>query len=174
MLSETVLFREVQRFRQWWLWLIVLSAPGVCVYALIQQMVFDEPFGDEPVSDAGLIVITIAFGLTLPLLFYVINLTTEVRRDGLYVRYFPFHPRFHRIAFDTISRYEARTYSPLKEFGGWGIRWGKASKAYNVSGNHGVQLEFKNGKKLLIGSQRADEFARAMETAIKASLRIGP
>lgn len=173
MFPETVLFKEVQRFRQWWLWVIVLSAPGICLYAIIQQMVFDKPFGDEPVSNATLIVIAIAFGLPLPALFYVVNLTTEVRPDGLYVRYFPFHPRFHKIAFDTIARYEARTYSPLKEFGGWGIRWGKASKAYNVSGNRGVQLEFKSGKKLLIGSKRADELAVAIERAIKENPRAG-
>jgi hypothetical protein len=39
------------------------------------------------------------------------------------------------------------------EYGGWGIKYGKMGKAYNVSGNRGVQLEFTDGKRLLIGSQ---------------------
>jgi TATA-box binding protein (TBP) (component of TFIID and TFIIIB) len=41
-----------------------------------------------------------------------------------------------------------------------------AGKAYNVSGNKGVQLVFKNGKKLLIGSQKADELAKAIESVM--------
>jgi len=171
---EIVVFREVQRFRQWWLWLIVLSVPGVCLYGVIQQIVFDRPFGDDPLSDAGLLVVTVVFGGGVPVLFSVVNLTVEVRSDGLYIRYFPFHLRFRRIPFDTIARFEARTYSPLKEFGGWGIRWGKEGRAYSVSGDRGLQIEFKNGRKLLIGSKKADELAMAMGNAIKEGLRSAP
>lgn len=162
-----ITFREVQRFRQWWLWLIILAVPGVCLYGVIQQIVFDKPFGDDPLSDGGLLAVTVIFGGGLPLLFYAVNLTVEVRRDGLYLRYFPFHLRFHRIPFDTIARARARIYSPLREFGGWGIRWGKEGKAYSVSGDRGVQIEFKNGKKLLIGSRRAEELALALNEAFR-------
>ena len=64
---------------------------------------------------------------------------------------------------DDLSEYYARTYRPIWEYGGWGIRcsFGKG-KAYNVSGNKGVQLVFKSGKRLLIGSQRADELEEAL------------
>jgi hypothetical protein len=37
--------------------------------------------------------------------------------------------------------------------------------AYNVSGKEGVQLELANGKRILIGSQRAEELARAIGEA---------
>lgn len=166
-----IAFREVQRFRQWWLWLIILAVPGVCLYGVIQQIVFDEPFGNDPLSDGGLLVVTGVFGCGLPLFFYAVNLTLEVREDGLFVRYFPFHLRFHRIAFDTIARVEALTYSPLKEFGGWGIRWGKEGKVYSVSGDRGVRLEFKSGRKLLIGSRRAEEMAEAIGRALEQNAR---
>jgi len=42
-------------------------------------------------------------------------------------------------------------------------------RAYNMSGNQGVQLVFKNGKKLLIGSQKADELAEAIRSIMKSS-----
>ena len=74
--------------------------------------------------------------------------------------------RFHRIAFDDISLIYPRTYQPLGEFGGYGIRWGKYGRAYNVSGNRGVQLEFSNGRKLLIGSQHAEELTTALQEAV--------
>ena len=46
--------------------------------------------------------------------------------------------------------------------GGWGIKFGlfgnKArGNAVNISGDIGIQLELKNGKKLLIGTQKEAE-----------------
>jgi hypothetical protein len=35
--------------------------------------------------------------------------------------------------------------------------------AYNVSGDRGVQIELLNGKRLLIGSQRAEELWQAIQ-----------
>ena len=63
-------------------------------------------------------------------------------------------------------RWEARTYRPILEYGGWGIRYTMGRGwAYNVSGNQGVQLELASGKRILIGSQRAEELARAIGEA---------
>jgi hypothetical protein len=97
----------------------------------------------------------------------MINLTTEVRSDGLYIRFFPFHLSFRRIPLDDLKAYEARTYSALREYGGWGIRWGWRGKAYNVRGNRGVQLELSNGERILIGSQRAEQLAEALDLAMR-------
>jgi hypothetical protein len=54
---------------------------------------------------------------------------------------------------------EVRTYSPLREYGGWGIRGPRKRRAYNVSGDEGVQLVLVDGCVVLIGSQRANELA---------------
>jgi hypothetical protein len=79
-----------------------------------------------------------------------------------------FFPLTHQnITFEDITRCEVRTYNPIREFGGWGIRYRRGAKAYNVSGNRGVQLELANGKRLLIGSQRSEELARAIEAKMK-------
>ena len=97
--------------------------------------------------------------------FWFMGLNTEVRRDGLYVRFVPFHLRYLRFGYEDLRSFEARTYSPIGEYGGWGIRgWGR-EKAYNVSGNRGVQLVFHDERRLLIGSQQADELANAMHLA---------
>ena len=57
----------------------------------------------------------------------------------------------------------------LLEYGGWGLKGGllwKKSKgiAINVSGNIGIQLELKNGKKLLIGTQKLQEAKQVLDT----------
>jgi hypothetical protein len=39
--------------------------------------------------------------------------------------------------------------------------------AYNVSGNQGVDLTLRDGRRVMLGSQRADELAAAIEARIK-------
>ena len=164
--SQTVFYREVQRFRQVWLWIITLSIPALMIYAVVQQLFLGKPFGNNPAPDVVLIILAVIFGLGLPALLLATNLTTEVHSDGVHIRFFPFHLSLRKVASGELQRYEARTYSPLKEYGGWGIRYGSKGKAYNISGNRGVQLEFSGGERLLLGSQRPEELAQAIELAL--------
>jgi len=108
--------------------------------------------------NGGLIVV----GATAALL-YSLRLQTEVRADGIYFKMWPLHRSFRRITWSEIERYEPRQYRPLREFGGWGIRWAPGKLAYNVSGNRGVWIERTNGRAVLIGSQRPEDFVRAIE-----------
>ncbi|GIS68544.1 MAG: hypothetical protein CM1200mP8_1020 [Chloroflexota bacterium] len=48
------------------------------------------------------------------------------------------------------------------DYGGWGIRYGKNGKAYNVSGDRGVLLTFKNGSRVMIGSGEVDSLNSAI------------
>jgi hypothetical protein len=162
--SKKALFRETQRFRQIWVWALLIAIAGTVIYSMVQQLILDNPFGTNPAPDLALVILGIVFVLALPVLFYLLNLTTEVRPDGLYYRFFPIHRSFRRIAPDELSGYEARTYSPLREYGGWGIRYGSSGTAFNISGNRGVQLELVNGKSILIGSQRPEELVAALDS----------
>jgi hypothetical protein len=94
---------------------------------------------------------------------YLLKLTTEVRQGGIFIRYFPLFRQ--TIPWSQVAGHYTRVYRPIREYGGWGVRYGWNGKAYNVWGNRGVQLELAQGKRLLIGSQRADELAQAIETA---------
>ncbi|MCK4412249.1 MAG: hypothetical protein KAY32_01765 [Candidatus Eisenbacteria sp.] len=154
-----VTFREVQRFRQPWLWALVLTTPAILLYAIVQQLVFGRPFGNNPSSDELLIAMGILLGAGLPLLFLSARLVTEVRAEGLHLRFHPFHRAGRRIAPEEIVSCEARSYSAIREYGGWGIRSGLHGKAYNVHGDQGVQLILRDGTRLLVGSQRAEELA---------------
>jgi hypothetical protein len=119
-------------------------------------------FGEIIFRDVLVLVIWVLVGILIPLLFILTCLTVEVRRDALYYRFFPFHRSFHRIDYVDIESCEARTYRPIREYGGWGIRLSSRGKAYNVKGDRGVQLVFTDGRRLLFGSQRADELASAI------------
>jgi len=163
-------FREIQRFRQPWIWCLVLLSAGVMFwifgYGLIQQLILGRPWGNQPMSDTGLIVasiLTFAFSLGMVWLFLVMALVVEVRGDALYIHFKPLKRR--TVSYGDISRVEAVEYRPVVHYGGWGIRRGRNGWAYNVSGNRGVRLDFHDGKHLLIGSPRSTELAAAIEKA---------
>ncbi len=65
-----------------------------------------------------------------------------------------------------IEKVEARTYKPLREYGGWGIRGLANHRAYNVSGSQGVELTLRDGRRILIGSQKAQELALAIQSQL--------
>jgi hypothetical protein len=160
-------FHEEQQFRQPWVWLlllvITLCVAGMFVDAMYTQLYLGQAWGDRPMSNSAL-VISAAFSFFicagLALLFYTLKLVTDVGPDGIHIRFFPLTRR--TVPYDSISSCRARTYRPIREYGGWGIRFSRKGRAYNVSGNKGVQLEFKQGRPLLIGSQRAEELAEVI------------
>jgi len=157
-------FHEVQPARMWWAWLIILAIAAFAWWSFIVQIVFETPVGTNPASDAVVVVIWVAFGIEFPLFFYSVKLITDVRTDGIYVRLFPVWSR--AVALKDIVRSDPRRYRPLVDYGGWGIRFGGHKKrAYNMSGNRGVELELTDGTHLLIGSQRPEELASAINTA---------
>lgn len=160
-----VLFSEKQQFTQWWLWLIIFILNAFFVYAMYQQIIMDEKIGDNPLSNRALLFVSLGF-LLFSLFFIVLKLETEIREDGIYVRFFPIGIHYKHIPWDTIQKAEIRTYRPLLEFGGWGIRYGDG-KALNVSGKIGLQILFKDGGKLLIGTQKPNELGKIISEKIK-------
>jgi hypothetical protein len=171
MSDNGVTFLEVQRFRQGWLQMSKVVIPLSLIipfgYGMIKQLVFGAPWGNKPMSDMALAIVgpfMIFLGIGLPLLLHKMKLLVEVREDGIYINFVPFSRQ--TIRFEDIVGCEVRTYRPIREYGGWGVRYGRAGKAYNVSGNRGVQLKLSSGKGLLIGSQRPEELAQAIQTGM--------
>jgi hypothetical protein len=58
-MDNKILFAERQRFKQIWLWLILLGVNGLFIFGLIKQVIFGYQFGDKPMSNVALIIVTI-------------------------------------------------------------------------------------------------------------------
>lgn len=159
-----MIYREVQRFRHVGLWLLLSALPGFALYLFVQQILLGHPVGDRPMSDTGAWII-IGLLCSLTALFVMLHLKVEVDSTGVSLRYFPFLRR--RYLFSDIRQVEACTYQPLRDFGGWGIRRGNQGWAYTVSGKEGVALTLTDGKWLLIGSRRAQELAKIIQSHLK-------
>jgi hypothetical protein len=165
-------FKEEQRFKETWLIIILILAIGVPflfgVYGIIQQIIYKIPLGQKPMSDVGLIIFTVSMFL-LTLLIFFMKLSTRIDEEGIQYQFYPFHFSMKKISWDKIEKVGVRTYLPISEFGGWGLRGGfffnkGKEKAVNISGNIGIQLILKSGKKLLIGTQKESEAKSVLET----------
>lgn len=147
-----MLFREVQRFRQPWVWVLL----GLVLLHSIVYIGLDH--GNwTPTS-------FIAAGIVL---FAMFRLITEVDERELRVRFAPFINK--RIPLTELSRAEIVEYHPLKEYGGWGIRRGKEGWAYTTSGHEGVRVETKDGTSFLVGSSRATELGEVLRPFVSRS-----
>ncbi|RQO31253.1 hypothetical protein DBR32_04595 [Taibaiella sp. KBW10] len=141
------LFEEKQKFTQWWLYALLLLPLGVMIYKIL-------------VNGSYNLVSTLIQSLVLLLIvgfIFMIRLETRISEEGISVRLFPFMPKPKQYDWDMLHKVYVRQYSPLAEYGGWGLRYSlKNGRAYNIKGDKGIQLELKDGHKLLIGTQKEE------------------
>ena len=169
-ITTSTTFHEEQRFRQPWLWLLILGVAGVQWWGWLQQIWLGRPFGDNPAPDWMMWLFWAAFGVGLPLFFRALRLVIEVRTDGIEVRFWPLAQR--HISFEQIARCQVeQDYRPLTRYGGWGIRGLGKDRAYSVAGTQGVRLTLHNGNQIVLGTPRAEELALAIEAHLPATAR---
>jgi hypothetical protein len=169
-LSNDPVFREVQWMRRvWWAMLLVGGIALFTWYSFVQQIVLGHLVGTNPGPDWAIAIIWLLAGVGLPLFLLSMRLIVEVYPDRVSIRYVPL--LWRQIPFSEIACVQARTYRPILEYGGWGIKgWSRGHIAYNVRGNRGVELKLRDGRRVMIGSQRADE----LEAALGAILTLEP
>jgi hypothetical protein len=158
-MTATVHYREVQHFHP----LIRGMTVAISTLPLVVGLVIwlFQPSAWEPLP------LLAAVSLAGMLFVFGVRLVTEVRDGALYVRLAPLP--FRRIPLETIRSAEVRTYRPLAEFGGWGIRHGWQGMAYNARGNRGVQLVLANGRRVLVGSQTPEGLLAALQPGAVAA-----
>ena len=154
-MESRIVYKEQQRFRQWWLWAIILA---LTIFWLSLILISRE-----------LIVVLLALILDLGLIvfMYSLKLDTEVTYTGIRIKFWPFHRRWLLFEFSNLKSAEEATYRPLADYGGWGIRYGifneLHAKAYTVSGNKGVMVRMADETYILIGSKNPEELMSSIE-----------
>lgn len=144
-------FSEVQKFKQW-LWVILPSTlAGTLTGIIVTFTVSDSR------DKIFIILLSVIVPLSVLLLFVNLKLKTEVDDTRILLSFKPFLLKGLTIPWADVAEAGIRKYNPLLEYGGWGYRISrKRGKAYNVSGDKGLQLVMQNGKRILIGTQRTE------------------
>ena len=130
------LFREEQRFTQWWLWVLVILPAGLAWWPFVQQVIGGQPVGQHPAPYWLVWVIWLVIGIGLPLLFGRVSMVVEVFDDAVLVRYRPFARRTITLA--EIERAEAAPLQPRQ-----GVR--RLGRQGLVQDEDGVQRERQPG-----------------------------
>lgn len=83
---------------------------------------------------------------------------TIITQQNIQLTYFPFIGK--KINISDIDTMKVINYGFV---GGWGIRfWTSYGTVYNVRGNKGLHIKLKNGKQLVIGTQKPQELEKVI------------
>lgn len=130
-------------------WLLVIASLGY-IYWMAVRPLFN---GGINITAYILQVVTALFPLGVTIFFLLSRLSLEIDEAGISYKYWPVHRKgLKYIPWDNVKYIYARKVKPVKEYGGWGIRYTqKRGAAYILSGNYGLQIHLKTGEAILIG-----------------------
>lgn len=160
-------FREVQKFSENRIarWSAVVTVlVGLAVALTTAAAIVSSGVALDSTLIGAAVLVPLIAAATLLVVFG--RMTTEVTPHALRVRVWPL-TRQHSFEYASMRACSPRRYRPIREFGGWGVRIARTGKAYNVTGNLGVQLVFRDGKRLLLGTQRPEALATAIREAAR-------
>ena len=110
--------------------------------------------------------ISLGIFMAVWLLFLAIQINLRVDNDGIQFRFLPFINRQKHIRWSELSVAQVRSSRPLFEFGGWGFRIKHKTRAYTLYGKWGLDITYKDGKRLFIGVKDFKELIRVMEDSV--------
>jgi hypothetical protein len=105
--------------------------------------------------------------LFVNIVIFAVKFETRVTSDGIYYKYPPLIWKWKLAAYHELREFHIRKYNACREFGGLGYKTKpfSKSKAIIIKGNQGLQLTFKNGKRLLLGTQKPEALRLALKKA---------
>lgn len=154
-------YSETQSFRQWWLWLLLLTLLVFFIYAVIQQIFLGQSVGDNPMSNWGLGLSTfLVFAFIITMAY--MQLKTSITKEHIMLSFGPFGN--HKYKWADIRKVSVIQYG----FVGYGFRKStKYGTVFNIGGTKGLQIEFKNNSKVLVGCQKPEELKRFLKSIKK-------
>lgn len=157
--NQDVVYLELQGLHQWHVRLLLAVPPAALIFITCRQVILHVPWGPHPVSNGGLIFLTVLL-LAVYFRLITVKLETQLRRNGEIRVGLRGLWRRRRILIQDIRRATPTVYDPVAEYGGYGIRSGPRGRAYIADGNQAVEVLLHNGSRILIGSQRPAELVR--------------
>lgn len=150
-------FKEVQRFTQWWIWLILFGFASFVAFVFYRQYNRDEMFGDYPYSTLGISLLGILI-IALILFFSFLRMKTKINKEGIFLDYFPlarFQYGWDQIEAATIVKYDSIQYGIRKhtEYG----------TTYNTKDQYGLFVILTNGDKFCIGTDHPEEIQETID-----------
>ena len=140
-------FKEEQQFRQWWVWLLLLSIGSLPITAYYFKFESNKPMTKDDV------IVFVPLYILFLLFFFFLKLKTNINKDTVSLIFFPLYKK--SVKWTDIKSAEVLNYGFV---GGYGIRlWTKYGTVYNTSGKIGLAITLNSGDKFLIGTHKEEE-----------------
>lgn len=153
--KDPLLYYEAQPLSRAHTRIVLAFPPAALLFLTIRQVVFHKPWGSHPMTDGGLIFLTVLLSAVY-LRLITVKLVTELCSTELTVAMRGLWKRRH-IPVAEIRSAELASYDAVADFGGYGIRSGRRGTAYIARGNQGVELTLSDGHKVLVGSRHPSD-----------------
>ena len=164
MSMKKVLFHERQYFRQAAVWIMLAAIDLVVVASLVYMLTMERDAGDQAALWA--IYGSLLLSLLMTWMFLRTCLEVKVTTSGIHYRFTLFQREPRLLEPAMVQEWAIRDIRPVMEFGGFGIRKSKNVTAYLVSGKKAIVFDLKDGKKLVIGTQKPDSMESALRQLI--------
>ena len=158
-MSSGVLFEEIQpsgnkQLRDFSRVVTIIFLIGLGINLYLQK-------GEFGLLSAGLVA-GVLIAAAISIASYT-KMITQIRNDGIYVRFPPFQPSFNKYEWNNIRDIYIRDYDPLSEYGGWGIRTTTLGKGYILPGTTGIQIVFTDKTRLLINTRESEKVSEILQ-----------
>ena len=151
---------------------ILVVAPLIAPGAILLAVLHGEPLvggARDALIISGSVAAVILFGI-LGLIWRMRVVVTPVELTIIWGYLGWLRCRF---ALANVESFQVVTFSPLRDFGGWGWRFGRdGRRCYNTRGNQGVELVI-GGRGYVVGVDDPEELSVELETALGRKRRAG-
>ena len=137
---------------------------GVSTASVLAIVFFTEHEGKAGFNDWFFLVGFAIFMVGIYFLGFETSAFTKIDRNGISYKYRPFVWNYKCITWNEIETAEILPIRAVRDFGGWGFRFGgKKGKAIVLSSGYGVVITKTSGKKFTITTQRKLELMRVVD-----------
>ena len=140
-------------------WIAIIPTCFLSCLVSFQEM---KPLADDWKNILPLLI-TILVMTALCVFMFKFELKTNYTDEYVQVLYSPFHWKPKKFYWKDVVHFETRNADYFSEYyWGWGIKGARKNRAYTADGDFGLQLTFKDGKRLFIGSQNKVELEKVV------------
>lgn len=84
------------------------------------------------------------------------QLITQIREDGIYVRFPPYQSRYTKFAWEDIEEIHVRKFNPGMEYG-YGVRLSPHGRGYTLPGDTGIYIILKDQSPVMISTAMPEQ-----------------
>lgn len=164
--ASNIHFKEEQRLREPWLWIIIGGSAIVSIGGMMLGLVNESQSKTKIITG---LAIAIPIQVLVIALLYFAKLEIKVNENGIHYKWSPYHFRFKTILRTEIDNYYVKD-TPLLKRGVswlWGYGW-----SYNTAGGKGIQFDLKGNRSVFLGSLRIAAFKAAVDQLMQLKNKI--